>query len=270
MSTTAILSLRRFSYAYPGAEDFILKDINLDVYPGQCHCLSGPTGCGKTTLLMAVRGLLPSGRRGGELVINAGSGARAATAAGIVLQNPQLQLMGVGLGADVAFGLENHCIPEGQMAQRVRHALAQAGLQRALDTPVLDLSMGQQYRACLAGALVMSPAIVLLDEPAAQLDPQGLAQLTRVIANLKLAGKAVLVCDHRPAILCDVIDHYWHLDQNGKLGAGGVSGLSSPGAARGTYPVEHTAPVGGPSESDDHCPGDDEPVVIRVHRLALP
>lgn len=275
MAAVPILSLRRYSYAYAEAGDYILRGINLDIFPGQCHCISGPTGCGKTTLLLAVRGLLPPGRRSGQLVVNAVSGVDKARPPGIVLQNPQLQLMGVGLGADVAFGLENHCIPPGEMPRRVHQALVRSGLNQPLATPVLNLSMGQQYRACLAGVLVISAPIVMLDEPAAQLDPQGLAQLNRVIENLKADGKAVLVCDHRPEAFAEVTDHYWHLARDGRLSAGGIAGIPNPGrdnaSACRSHPREIASASGGPSQSDERVDRQEEdgPVVIRVQGLSL-
>ena len=160
MGATPVLSLMHFSYAFPGGADFVLREISLDVYPGQCHCLTGPSGCGKTTLLMAVRGLLPPGRRAGKVDVRMDASANGTVAAGIVFQNPVTQLISPELGAEVAFGLENHCIAPAQMPAKVHRALADAGLDRPVDTPVAALSMGQQYRACMAGTLVMGPSIV--------------------------------------------------------------------------------------------------------------
>ena len=215
MDHVPVLRLQDYSYAYSKAAEFVLKQVSLELYAGQCHCLTGPTGCGKTTLLMGVRGLLPPGRQGGELIINGGIEADAPV--GIVMQNPLIQLLGVDLGAEVAFGLENHCVPPQQMPERVRRTLVETGLDCPLDTPVARLSMGQQYRTCLAGALVMGPCLVLMDEPCAQLDPEGLHQLIRVIHHLKASGKAILVCDHRPEYLAEVIDSCWRLTADGRL-----------------------------------------------------
>jgi energy-coupling factor transport system ATP-binding protein len=220
MDDAPVLRLGRFSYAFPEGTDFVLREICLDVYPGQCHCLTGPTGCGKTTLLMAVRGLLPPGRQYGTLNIRNCTTADGPGSAGIVLQNPMTQLVNAELGAEVAFGLENHCILPAQMPERVHRALAEVGLDRPGEMPVAALSMGQQYRACLAGTLVMGPSIILLDEPGAQLDPSGLQRLTRIIAHLKSIGKAVLVCEHRPGFLTDVTDYYWQFTPDGRLQAG--------------------------------------------------
>jgi energy-coupling factor transport system ATP-binding protein len=243
MDNAPLLRLGHFSYAFPGETDDVLQEICLDVYPGQCHCLTGPTGCGKTTLLMAVRGLLPLGRQSGTLHIGDGSpaGGPGSTAAGIVLQNPMTQLVSTELGAEVAFGLENHCTPAAQMPARVHQALADVGLDRSCDTPVAALSMGQLYRACLAGTLVMGPALIMLDEPGAQLDPAGLQRLAGIIARLKRMGKAVLVCEHGPGFLTEVMDFYWQFTPDGRLHSGLKGRGAVQGWADGAYPTQTTA-----------------------------
>jgi energy-coupling factor transport system ATP-binding protein len=196
--------------------NFVLKEITLSIGPGECHCVTGPTGTGKTTLLLAIRGLLPEGRRRGSVIFN-GGGEKASGAAGLVLQNPETQLLGTSLGAEVAFGLENHCVPPGQMPGHVRAALAKVGLDRPLGMAVDSLSMGQQYRALLAGVLVTDPPLLLLDEPCAQLDPRGLEKLVSVIRTLKRSGKSLLICDHRPASLAPVLDACWRIDRSGRF-----------------------------------------------------
>ncbi len=212
-----LVRLSRFSYAYPDRADFVLKQVTMAIGTGECHCIVGPTGSGKTTLLLAIRGLLPpEGRRQGEVIL-AGGGGRPRARAGLVLQNPETQLLGTSLGAEVAFGLENHCVAPHQMATRVRAALAKVGLNRALDMTIDRLSMGQKYRGLLAGLLVMEPDLLLLDEPGAQLDPRGLEKLAAVIKALKQAGKSLLICDHRPELLASVIDACWQIDAAGRI-----------------------------------------------------
>jgi energy-coupling factor transporter ATP-binding protein EcfA2 len=275
MSVSPVLCLGRFSYAFPGGGDLVLREISLDVYPGQCHCLTGPSGCGKTTLLMAVRGLLPHGRQAGTLDIRAWTAKNGTAAAGIVFQNPVTQLISPELGAEVAFGLENHCIPPEQMPARVRRALTDAGLERSVTTPVAALSMGQQYRACLAGTLVMGPSIVLLDEPGAQLDPSGLNRLSRIIAHLKRRGKAILICEHRPGFLEAVTDFYWEFTPDGRLQAGSMVQIPVCGLEDGPTPEMAPAQVGDPASDTGESAGgeelrDENTAVIRVRNLVMP
>ena len=209
-----LVVLDNFSYAYPGAGEFVLRDISLQIFSGQCVLLQGPIGCGKTTLLMALRGLLPVGRTRGTIQVYGGRRTTGKTC-GLVLQRPGTQLLSATLGADIAFGLENLCIAPEKMAPLVRGALAQVGLDRPLASPVEQLSMGQQYRACVAGQLVREPEIILLDEPMAQLDPIGQKQLLEIISQLREQGKAVLICEHQEAMLAKVIDAHWQMGAEG-------------------------------------------------------
>jgi energy-coupling factor transport system ATP-binding protein len=179
--------------------------------------LEGPTGSGKTTLLMAIRGLLPPGHTAGEIRISSVDTAMHSGSSGLILQNPKVQLLSANLGADVAFGLENHGVDPAEMPERVEAALRLVGLNRPLDLPIDTLSMGQQYRACLAGQLVINPQLVMMDEPVAQLDARGREKVLAVIAELKSTGRAVLICEHRPDILHSVVDRTWRLDRQGRL-----------------------------------------------------
>jgi len=218
---TPILSLRGYSYAWPGAPSWTLREVDLEVNPGECHCLMGGTGSGKSTLALAVKGLLPAGRQGGNLLLNR-AGGEDSVAVGLVMQNPETQLLAETVGAEVAFGLENLCRPPQEMTQRVTQALATAGLNLPLDHPTSRLSMGQKYRLLIAAHLVLGPALLIFDEPGGQLDSPGLRCLSALIAELKEKGLAVLLCDHRPQELAGVIDRFWQLTEAGGLAAGAM------------------------------------------------
>jgi energy-coupling factor transport system ATP-binding protein len=130
---------------------------------------------------------------------------------GIVLQNPETQLLTSSVGAEVAFGLENLCVEPGLMPARVRDAVSAVGLGRPLEFGAEKLSMGQKYRLIMASLLVMEPDLLVLDEPAAQLDPKGLERLVEVIVRLKATGVSFLLCEHHPEYLAEAIDRTWHL-----------------------------------------------------------
>lgn len=207
-----VLELRGFGYAYPGGSA-VLDGIDLRIEPAQCHVLSGPTGSGKTTLALAAGDLLPAGECQGE--VRRSGHPRI----GMVLQNPETQLLTTTVGAEVAFGLENLCVAPEQMRGRVMAALAATGLARPLDFAAERLSMGQKYRLLLAASLVMEPDLLILDEPTAQLDPAGRRELVAAIARLKETGVAFLVCEHHPERLADVADSHWELSDTGRLRA---------------------------------------------------
>ncbi|NLC70268.1 MAG: ABC transporter ATP-binding protein [Desulfuromonadaceae bacterium] len=232
---TPILSLQSYSYAWPGASSWTLREVNLEVKAGECHCLTGGTGSGKSTLALAVKGLLPSGRQAGGLILNAASDEDR-VAVGLVMQNPETQLLTETVGAEVAFGLENLCRPPEEMPNRVVQALAAAGLDLPLDHPTSRLSMGQKYRLLIAAHLVLQPALLILDEPGGQLDSAGLHSLSAIIGDLKERGLSVLLCEHRPDRLLPVVDRFWRLSKDGRLHQGLPPSKPSPNRARQPSP----------------------------------
>ena len=215
----SVVRIKNYSYAYPDTTQFAIRNINLDIETGQCHCVSGPTGSGKTTLGLAIKGLLPPGKEEGRI-----SGVSATedggTDIGIVLQNPEIQILASTIGAEIAFGLENLCVDPAAMPARVGEALEAVGLDRPFENETAHLSMGQKYRLILASHLVMNPRLLILDEPAGQMDPDGLKKLLKLIQALKNAGMSFLLFEHNPEFLTEIIDVYWHLDSEGYLRAG--------------------------------------------------
>ena len=236
-----VLELQGFTYAYPGSGLPVLDGIDLTISEGECHCLTGDTGSGKTTLALALKGLLPPGRQRGSCRIAPGPSDRATV--GVVHQNPETQLLAATVGAEVAFGLESLGVRPDDMPGRVLTALDAVDLDRPLDHPVDQLSMGQKYRLILAAHLAMNPAVLVLDEPAAQLDPAGLDALVEVIHGLKATGTSFLICEHHPAPLSAVIDIVWRI-ADGRLSPTTISGeapQSVPLSTAGTDSSDHQA-----------------------------
>ncbi|MEZ4484615.1 MAG: ATP-binding cassette domain-containing protein, partial [Syntrophotaleaceae bacterium] len=214
-----ILRLKDFSFTYPEAATPVLAGLNLEIEAGRCYCLTGPTGSGKTTLALALKGLLSDGSYCGEIHMPPQIDKQV-MAVGIVLQDPEVQLLTSTVGAEVAFGLENLCVAPEDMPQRVTSALQAVGLDKPLDYPVDKLSMGQKYRLLIAALMVMQPRLLILDEPGAQLDPGGLELLRGSLQQLKDMGVAILLCEHRPEALLSEIDAFWQLDGCGTLADG--------------------------------------------------
>ena len=229
-----ILRLKNFAYTYSGATDATLKNITLDIRPGECHCLIGNTGSGKTTLALALKDLLPSGAQSGQVWVAPRQDGLPGV--GLVLQNPETQLLSPTVGAEVAFGLENLCVDAAHMPDRVCEALDMVGLERSLESKTEHLSMGQKYRLIMAALLVMKPALLVLDEPSAQLDVTGLAPLKATLENLKRAGISFLLCEHQPEWLSDAIDAYWRLEDGELRGISEAEVRQS--AAPGMSPAE--------------------------------
>ena len=214
-----ILQARDFSYTYPGSRKSVLNHVNLKIEKGCCYCLTGATGSGKTTLALALKGLLEKEGCGGEIIAPPQPDP-SIIRVGLVLQNPETQLLSTTVGAEVAFGLENICVDPAAMPNRVKTALFMVNLSKPLDFPVANLSMGQKYRLLVAALIVMEPQLLVLDEPSAQLDPEGITALCKVLSDLKKRGVAIVLCEHHPGPLLKLVDRFWRIDDDGRLSWG--------------------------------------------------
>jgi energy-coupling factor transport system ATP-binding protein len=207
-----VVELRGFSFAYPSSREPVLNGIDLSVAPGGCHLITGDTGCGKSTLLLALKGLLPPDGSQGELRFPRDPQA-GASRIGLVMQNPETQLLCPTVGAECAFGLENLRVPEARMKALISEALREVGLCTDLGTSVEHLSMGQKYRLMLASMLVMDPRLLILDEPAAQLDTEGLHRLREIVRRLKAKGIGFVVAEHDAEALAALADERRRLEK---------------------------------------------------------
>jgi energy-coupling factor transport system ATP-binding protein len=221
----ALASVRGLSFSYPGAAP-ALRDVSLDVEPGEVVALFGPSGSGKSTLLRALAGLVPhfhGGRFEGRVEIDGRDtrSTRPADLAGTVatlFQDPEDQVVFTRVEAEVAFGLENVGTPPAQIAQRAASALDAVGAGALADRPVAELSGGELQRVCLASVLALSPQLLLLDEPTSQLDPDGAAA---AIELARASGAAVVVSEHRPERVLEACDRVLFLNE-GRLRESGL------------------------------------------------
>ncbi len=187
------------SFTYDGAA-WVFRDLGLRVGQGQFLCLLGGNGSGKSTLAQCVNALLtPDAGR----VLTFGRDTRDADAtyfirsnAGLVFQNPDDQLVASLVENDVAFGPENLGVPAPELARRVADALGEVGLQGFQRHETAALSGGQKQRVAIAGVLAMDPAVLILDEASAMLDPRGRAGLMRVCRELHEAGMTIIMITH--------------------------------------------------------------------------
>ncbi|HEY2675135.1 MAG TPA: ABC transporter ATP-binding protein [Rugosimonospora sp.] len=203
-----------------------MRGVDLRVERGERVLLLGPSGAGKSTLLAALAGLLAedSGEREGELDLG---GLRP----GIVFQDPQTQLVMSRAGDDVAFGLENHGVPTGEIWPRVDDALATVGFRYGRDRSTAALSGGEAQRLALAGAFALRPSLLLLDEPTANLDPAGAAQIRAAIGRILAARDTTLILvEHRVAEVLPLVDRVVVLEPGG-----GVAADGTPGAVFATH-----------------------------------
>src|ERR1700716_1953277 len=161
--------LRGWGWRHPGRAAWAVRGLDLEIRRGESVLLAGPAGSGKSTVLLAIAGLLD--RSGGGETEGA---LRVEGATGMVFQDPETQVVMARAGDDVAFGLEHRCVPTAEIWPRVHAALASVGFPYPEDHSTSALSGGEKQRLAFAGALALHPDILLLDEPTPNLhDPGG-------------------------------------------------------------------------------------------------
>ena len=201
-----IISFKNFSFQYRAQKKPTLKEINLDIYPGERVLIAGPSGCGKSTLAGCINGLNPFSNPGecsGELIVDGVDAPKSSifqlsAYVGTVLQDPDGQFIGLTVGEDIAFALENSCMPQDEMHEITRHAAELVGIQDHLDFAPHELSGGQKQRVSLAGVMVDQVKILLFDEPLANLDPATGKQTIELIDEIQeKTDTTVVIIEHR-------------------------------------------------------------------------
>lgn len=201
-----IISFKNFSFQYRAQKKPTLKEINLDIYPGERVLIAGPSGCGKSTLAGCINGLNPFSNPGecsGELIVDGVDAPKSSifqlsAHVGTVLQDPDGQFIGLTVGEDIAFALENSCMPQNEMHEITRHAAELVGIQDHLDFAPHELSGGQKQRVSLAGVMVDQVKILLFDEPLANLDPATGKQTIELIDEIQeKTDTTVVIIEHR-------------------------------------------------------------------------
>ena len=204
----------------------MLTDLTLRIAAGERVLLVGPSGSGKSTVLRAVAGLLLTADAGdltGTVLVDGVAPGGAAGSVGLVLQDPGSAVVASSVERDVAFGLENLGVPRNVMAAPVAAALAEVGLEHLAAASPLSLSGGEQQRLALAGALAMSPRVLLLDEPTAMLDPANAASVRQVVGDVVRArGLTTVVVEHRLGPWLDLVDRIVVLGADGDVVADGI------------------------------------------------
>lgn len=222
------LVARGYGWTHAGRRAPALADIDLVVSPGEKVLLCGDSGSGKSTLLAAIAGVLggdDEGTRVGEILLEDASGhvepPGHTIPVGLVLQDPDSQVIAARVGDDVAFGCENLAYPREEIWRRVSAALEMVGPYVDLSFPTERLSGGQKQRLALAGVIAMGAGMVLLDEPTANLDPEGAQEVIDAVSTMvERTGATLIVVEHQHAAWKGVLDRAIEL-KDGRIVADG-------------------------------------------------
>ncbi|PRB61758.1 ABC transporter ATP-binding protein [Microbacterium sp. MYb45] len=239
-----------------------MSDVSFRIDPGERVLVLGASGAGKSTLLHGLAGVLGGEEEGestGELLVDGAPAVATRGRAGLVLQDPDSQVILARAGDDVAFGCENLGVPRAQIWPRVEAALDAVGLDVPLDHPTKALSGGQKQRLALAGMLAMRPGLVLLDEPTANLDPAGVVEVRDAVERMLQSQPATLiVVEHRLEVWLPLITRVIVIGAGGVVADGALAEVLGDQGARlaadgvwvpGHAPAAPPPPRGKPGET---------------------
>lgn len=201
-----LIEFKDFSFQYRVQAEKTLKNINLTIYEGEKVLILGPSGSGKSTLAHCLNGLVPffySGKITGSLKIDGQDISNKnifelSKIVGTVLQDPDSQFIGLTVGEDIAFKLENYCVNQNEMIEKVNESAKLVNIEKELATSPYKLSGGQKQRVTLAGVTVDEVKILLFDEPLASLDPAtGKGAIELIDSIQKKHNKTMVIIEHR-------------------------------------------------------------------------
>lgn len=246
------LTLESVSYRYAGAARMSLSEVSLEVADGEVVGVVGGNEAGKTTLCLVASGLAPrsiGGTLTGRLLIDGQPTAdrpmhELAASVGICFQNPATQLSQVAdtVFEEVAFGALNLGLARGEVIRRVTESLAAIGIAELGERDPRRLSGGQMQLVAVCGLLAMRPRHLVLDEPVAQLDPEGRALVADALRRLAAAGTGLLITEHDTDMLAGLCSRILAID-GGKTAASGPASEILADARLDEWGVEPPARV---------------------------
>ena len=188
-----------------------LTDVNLEIFEGECVVFGGENGSGKSVLMSIIAGLETCDS--GTVTVNSGT----KPSAGLVFQEAETQILGETPAEDIAFGPKNQGLKKEQIEQAVKKALEETGLTQKADFPARFLSGGEKRRLAVACMLAMNLPIIILDEPYANLDYNGVKQVNALIRKLKSDGKTVIILTHEIEKCLGLADRFIVLFKGNKV-----------------------------------------------------
>mgnify|MGYP003252208520 FL=1 len=225
MSANIIMETKQLYFNYPDGTP-ALKDLSIQIQKGKTTGILGGNGAGKSTLFLNLNGILrpTSGQvyhKNLPISYSSKSLNQLRQSVGIVFQDPDTQLFSASVYQDVSFGVVNLGIPESEAHLRTENALKRTGTYELRQKPTHSLSYGQKKRVALAGIIAMEPEVLILDEPTAGLDPQGVSEIMQLIRELQQdLGIAILIATHDMDLVPMYCDYIYLLNQGEIVGCG--------------------------------------------------
>jgi energy-coupling factor transport system ATP-binding protein len=214
-SETPVISIRDLSFTYNGGSNRILRNISLDIHPGEFVVVAGPSGCGKSTLSMAMAGHIPhvvEGHASGSVCINGKDTQQLdlsdiAAKVSLCQQDPEAQFCTLTVNDEVSFGPENLALPVAEVARRLDASLAAVDGSHLKGRDIFQLSGGEQQRVAIASMLAMGPEVLILDEPTSSLGPDAALEVWSAIEKLRTRRRmTIIVIEHKLNRLLSLAD----------------------------------------------------------------
>jgi energy-coupling factor transport system ATP-binding protein len=209
-----MIELKNITFTYSNTKIGSLKNLNLSITDGECVLFTGGSGCGKTTVLRLINGLIPNFFEGdlkGTVLVNGKDVSKAelydtAKTVSTVFQNPRSQFFNVDTTSELAFACENQGMKEEEILRRINVTVNELSLEPLMNKSLFNLSGGQKQKIACASVAVTGNKIILLDEPSANLDLKSIDELRLLLKKWKDEGKTIVVAEHRISYLWDLTD----------------------------------------------------------------
>ena len=209
-----MIELKDITFTYSNTKIGSLRNLNLSIKDGECVLITGGSGCGKTTIIRLINGLIPNffeGELQGNVLVNGQNVTQTelydtAKMVSTVFQNPRSQFFNVDTTSELAFACENQGIPEQEILNRIEKTVTELKLEPLMNRSLFDLSGGQKQKIACASVAVTGNNIILLDEPSANLDLKTIEELHELLKKWKREGKTIVIAEHRISYLWDVAD----------------------------------------------------------------